>query len=92
MRSPHAYNTSGTSIRQRFGYYLIGMAVGVVLLGFFTSHREQAVRAQEAARQQAEQARSGVGVDTGSGTESGTGTGTTDVPAAEETPPDDGGP
>ncbi len=54
MHSPHTANTSGTTTRQRFGYFFIGLAIGMVLLGFFTSHRKQAERAEavrEAARE-----------------------------------------
>ncbi len=55
MVSPHAANTSGTTTRQRFGYFFLGLAIGVVLLGFFASHKQQAER-EEAARQSARQA------------------------------------
>ncbi|HHN79024.1 MAG TPA: hypothetical protein ENK11_10195 [Phycisphaerales bacterium] len=55
MVSPHAANTSGTTTRQRFGYFFLGLAIGVVLLGFFASHKQQAER-EEAARQAGGQA------------------------------------
>lgn len=64
MSTPQLRNTSGTSISQRFGYYFIGIAIGLVLLGFFMSSRQRAVRAQEAEAQAAE--RSGSAESAGS--------------------------
>lgn len=46
---PHARNTSGTTISQRLGYYLAGVAIGLVVLGFFMTQKQRAVRAERAA-------------------------------------------
>ena len=43
---PHQRNTSGSSFRQRLGYYLVGVAIGLVALGFLWSNRQQAVAKQ----------------------------------------------
>jgi hypothetical protein len=55
---PHLRNTSGSSFSQRLGYYLAGVAVGLVVLGFMMSARQRSVqRAAEAearAQRQAE--------------------------------------
>lgn len=48
MATPHTRNTSGTSISQRLGYYLAGVAIGLLLLGFFMSQRQRAVQSGQA--------------------------------------------
>jgi len=54
--SPHQNNTSGTSFRQRLGYFMVGTAIGLVALGFIMSSRQRAVQQQAADRAQVEQA------------------------------------
>ena len=55
---PHLRNTSGSSISQRLGYFLAGLAIGLVMLGFLMSSRQraaqQAAAEQEAAERRAE--------------------------------------
>jgi hypothetical protein len=46
--SPHLQNTSRSTISQRIGYYLAGVAIGLVLLGYFMTKKQQAVQAQRA--------------------------------------------
>lgn len=46
--SPHSRNSSGTTISQRLGYYLAGVAIGLVALGFFMTQKQRAVRAERA--------------------------------------------
>jgi hypothetical protein len=58
---PHARNTSGTTIAQRLGYYLAGVAIGLVALGFFMTQKQRAVRAERASET------GGAGASEGSG-------------------------
>ncbi len=46
--SPHLQNTSRSTISQRIGYYLAGVAIGLVLLGYFMTKKQQAAQAQRA--------------------------------------------
>lgn len=48
---PHLRNTSGSSFRQRLGYFLTGTAIGLVALGFITASRQNAARQQQADRE-----------------------------------------
>lgn len=48
-RSPApGYGSSRTRV-QKLGIYLVGVAIGLMLLGWFQMKRQQAVRAQERA-------------------------------------------
>jgi len=46
---PNQQNTSGSSFRQRLAYYLIGVSIGLVALGFLWSQRQQAASQSGAA-------------------------------------------
>ncbi len=44
--APGTPATSGTSFRQRLGYYALGIAIGVAALGFFRAQRHRAAATQ----------------------------------------------
>ena len=46
---------SPTKFREKLGVYLVGVAIGFVLLGFFMLKKQQAVEAQERAQQDSRQ-------------------------------------
>tara|TARA_Y100001933_G_scaffold85934_2_gene87243 strand:+ start:2139 stop:2354 length:216 start_codon:yes stop_codon:yes gene_type:complete len=45
---PHLHNTSGSRFSQRLGYFLGGVAIGLILLGFFMSARQRAAQQAQA--------------------------------------------
>lgn len=65
---------------QRFGYYFIGIAFGLILLGFFVTNRQKAVEAQKAAEQQLQQQGAEPPGASGEGPASGDGSGNQDAP------------
>ena len=68
---PHIRNMSGSRFTQRLGYFLGGVAIGLVMLGFLMSSRQRAAQQAEAEQRAAERQAEIEARDTGLGGEQG---------------------